>query len=143
MDSTSYKFSLNPLPSLPYDILWVIKERNDKIKEDITKNIQISSELRCHYELVHNNLVIGIFFRYYNSYFDFNKTVNDSNSGKIQFNFSENPKFKIYHDNKGIDYNIIRGDVVNKDKLNEYQIPKDQSFSLEPNEFLYIYFYLE
>ena len=121
----------------------VIKERNDKIKEDITKNIQISSDIRCHYELVHNNLVIGIFFRYYNSYFDFNKTVNDSNSGKIQFNFSENPKFRIYHDNKGIDYNIIRGDVVNKDKLKEYQIPKDQSFSLEPNEFLYIYFYLE
>ena len=55
----------------------VIKERNDKIKEDITKNIQISSDIRCHYELVHNNLVIGIFFRYYNSYFDFNKTVND------------------------------------------------------------------
>ena len=120
-----------------------IKERNDKIKEEITKNIKISSDIRCHYELVHNKLVIGIFFRYYNNYFDFNKEINGADSGSIKFNFSENPKFKIYYDNKGIDYNMIKGDVVNKDKLKEYKIPKDQSFSLEPNEFLYIYFYLE
>ena len=120
-----------------------IKERNDKIKEEINKNIDILSDIRCHYELVHNKLVIGIFFRYYNNYFDFNKEINGADSGSIKFNFSENPKFKIYYDNKGIDYNIIRGDVVNKDKLKEYKIPKDQRFSLEPNEFLYIYFYLE
>ena len=120
-----------------------IKERNDKIKEYITKNIKISSDIRCHYEIIHNKLVIGIFFRYHNSYFDFNNTINDADSGHIQFNFSENPKFKIYYDNLGIEYNKIKGDIVNKDKLKEYQIPKDQKFSLEPDEFLYIYFYLE
>ena len=120
----------------------IIKERNNNIKEYITKNIDISSDIRCHYELVHNNLVIGIYFRYYNSYFDFNK-INDLDSGYIKFNFSENPKFKIYTDNKGIDYNILKGNVIKEEKLKEFKIPKDQNFHLEFNEFLYIYFYLE
>ena len=120
-----------------------IKERNDKIKEYLTKNVEISPDIRCHYETIDNKLVIGIYFRYYNSYFDFNNKTNEADSGSIKFNFSEKPKFKIYHDNKGIEFNKIRGDVINAERLKEFVTPKDQSFSLEPNEFLYIYFYLD
>jgi hypothetical protein len=120
-----------------------IKERNNKIKDYITKNINISPDIRCHYEIVDNRLVIGIYFRYYNSYFDFNNKINNSDSGQIKFNFSEKPKFKIYYDDKGINYNKIRGNIISDEKLKEYKIPKDQSFSLGPVEFLYIYFYLE
>ena len=120
-----------------------IKERNDKVKEYITKNINISPDIRCHYEIIHNNLIIGIFFRYFNSYFDLNNKINDSDSGHIKFNFSEKPKFRIYHDNKGIEYNKIKGDIINSERLKRYETPKDQSFSLQTNEFLYIYFYLD
>ena len=120
-----------------------IKERNDKIKEYLTKNIEIAPDIRCHYELIHNKLVIGIFFRYYNSYFDYNNQINQSDSGFIKFNFSEKPKFRIYHDDKGIEYNKIRGDIIDSERLNQFETPKDQSFSLEPNEFIYIYFYLD
>ena len=120
-----------------------IKERNNKIKDYITKNINISPDIRCHYEIVDNRLVMGIYFRYYNSYFDFNNKINNSDSGQIKFNFSEKPKFKIYYDDKGINYNKIRGNIISDEKLKEYKIPKDQSFSLGPDEFLYIYFYLE
>jgi hypothetical protein len=121
----------------------LIKERNDKIKEYITKNIKISPDIRCHYEIIHNNLIIGIFFRYYNSYFDLNNKINDPDSGHIKLNFSDKPKFRIYHDNKGIKYNKIRGNIISPEKLQEYETPKYQSFSLQTNEFLYIYFYLD
>lgn len=120
-----------------------IKERNDKIKEYLTKNVEISPDIRCHYETIDNKLVIGIYFRYYNSYFDFSNKTNEADSGLIKFNFSEKPKFRIYHDNKGIEFNKIRGDIINAERLKEFVTPKDQSFSLEPNEFLYIYFYLD
>ena len=116
-----------------------IKKRNDIIKDYLTKKIEISPDVRCHYELIHNKLVIGIFFRYYNSYFDFNNQINQSDSGFIKFNFSEKPKFRIYHDNKGIEFNKKRGDIINEERLKQFETPKEQSFSLEPNEFIFLF----
>ena len=120
-----------------------ITKRNNKIKEYLTKNIEISPDLRCHYELIHNKLVIGIFYRYYNSYFDFNNQINQSVSGFIKFYFKNKPKFRIYHDNKGIEFKKKREDIIDEERLKQFKILKEQSFFLEPNEFIYIYFYLD
>ena len=53
------------------------------------------------------------------------------------------PKFRIYHDNKGIEFKKKRGDIIDEERLKQFKILKEQSFSLESNEFIYIYFYLD
>lgn len=69
----------------------------------------MSPDIRANYELINNNLVIGEYFRYNNYFFNFEKNneSDDKAFGLISLNFDDNTNFKIYSDEKGINYGIL------------------------------------
>ena len=126
-------------------------ELNDKFSRDnelknkmINEYLKISPDIRANYELINNNLIIGEYFRYNNYFFNIdNHENNDIPFGTILMNFDHSPKFKIYYDKTGINYNKKDGNIVNSDIKSKLFSPKSEKLTLENNEFLYIYFYFE
>ena len=117
-----------------------IMEKNKLIKEKIYNYLKTSPDIRANYEVINDKLIIGEYFRYHNYFFDKN-SENDKNDkifGSITLDFKYDTNFKIYYDKTGINYNKNGDKVKEGIKLME---PKGQSFSLDKNEFLYIYFY--
>ena len=119
--------------------------RDNELKNKmINEYLKISPDIRANYELINNNLIIGEYFRYNNYFFNIdNNENNDIPFGTILMNFEHNPKFKIYYDKTGINYNKKDGNIVNNDIKSKLFSPKSEKLTLQNNEFLYIYFYLE
>ena len=117
-----------------------IKQENE-LREIIYKSIKVSPDIRAYYELVNENLVIGEYFRYNNYFFNFeyNDESDDKTFGLISLNFDDNTNFKIYSDEKGINY----GNSLDIEIKNKLISPKGQNFTIKENEFLYIYYYFD
>ena len=122
-----------------------IKEENDLINNNINKYLFFSEDIRANYEIINDNLIIGQYFRYNNYIFNSNNLKNDNNDnfGIININFPSDTKFKIYCDKTGINYKIRHEKMFSDEMLKEFKEPKNQSFSLKYNEFIFIYFYFE
>ena len=115
---------------------------NELIKTEINKYLLISPDIRANYEVIKNNLIIGIYFRYNNYFFNMDDNEYKHKSfGKISLNFNEDPKFKIYYDKTGINYFTKNEEIFGLAFKNKLMEPKDISLTLENNEFLYIYYY--
>ena len=105
------------------------------------QNIKTSPDIRSSYQLVNSNLVIGEYFRYNNEIYNSNK-IDENNFGNISVNFPDDVKFNIFYDETGVNYNV----KYNNNNINSYPKlinPKNQSFKIEKNAFLYIYFYFK
>jgi hypothetical protein len=117
---------------------------NELINNNINKYLTISADIRSNYELIRNNLIIGIYFRYNNHFFNIdNNEYKDNSFGKISLKFNEEPKFKIYYDKTGINYYNNKVEVFGQEINNKLLVPKDINFTLRNNEFLYIYYYFD
>ena len=120
-------------------------KKNNELKSMIYNNIKVSPDIRANYEIINNYLVIGEYFRNNNYYF--NKMENESgidekSFGVITMNFDDNTKFKIYSDETGINYYKEGNNIINEIR-SKLISPKGQTFFIERNEFLYIYYYFE
>ena len=128
-----------------------INRNNELINKLFDKNVQVSPDIRANYQIIHENLIVGEYFRYNNYYFNKNniEKINEkekSKYGKIKFRFKDNgviPKFKIFYDTRGIYYSQIKERILNSKQKQKLLKPENQHFSLEYNEFLYIYFYFK
>ena len=122
------------------------KKNNELRNKMIVKCLKISPDIRANYEIINRNLIIGIYFRFHNYFFN-SENINNDNAdnsfGSISMKFDYDTKFKIYYDKTGINYNIKKGYVLNDEIKSKLITPKDQTLSLKINEFLYIYFYFE
>ena len=112
------------------------------------KYIEISPDIRVHFELIHTRLVIGEFFKYNNYYFGGNNTntINNNNNlkqGTIYINFPDDAGFSILYDKTGIKYKKNETDSLSPQQKAKLIKPKNQFFSLNNNEFLFIYFYFD
>ena len=120
------------------DLQKKIDSKNKPIIDIFNQNIKTSPDIRSSYQLVNNNLVIGEYFRYNNVIYNSNK-VNENNFGNVSVNFPDDVKFEIFYDETGVNYNV----KYNNNNINSYPKlinPKNQSFKIEKNSFLYIYF---
>ena len=119
---------------------------NDLRNKMIIKCLTISPDIRANYEIINKNLIIGVYFRFHNYFFNLENTNNDNTDnslGIISMKFDYDTKFKIYYDKTGINYNIKKGYILNDEIKNKLITPKDKTLSLKINEFLFIYFYFE
>ena len=119
---------------------------NDLRNKMIIKCLTISPDIRVNYEIINKNLIIGVYFRFHNYFFNLENTNNDNTDnslGIISMKFDYDTKFKIYYDKTGINYNIKKGYILNDEIKNKLITPKDKTLSLKINEFLFIYFYFE
>ena len=71
-----------------------INENNKIINNILDKYLKISPDIRSSYQVIHNNLIIGEYFRYNNYFFNINqnKSIDISDEidfGKITLNFTE------------------------------------------------------
>jgi len=120
------------------------QKSNELINKMITKCITITPDIRANYEFISKNLIIGVYFRFHNYFF--NLDINDSAEnllGTISLKFDYDTKFKIYYDKTGIYYNIKKENILNDEIKSKLISPKDQTLHLNINEFLFIYFYFE
>ena len=127
-----------------YEYIQKANMNNELINNKINKYLEISKDIRANYELIKNNLIIGIYFRYNNHFF--NTDINeykDPSFGKISLKFNEEPKFKIYYDKTGINYYNNKAEVFGQEIKNKPLEPKDINFTLKNNEFLFIYYYFD
>lgn len=118
-----------------------INEKNKPVIDIFNKNIKTSPDIRSSYQLVNNNLIIGEYFRYNNEIYNSNK-VDENNFGNVSFDFPDDTKFNIFYDETGVNYNV----KFNSNNINSYPkiiSSKKQSFKVEKNAFLYIYFYFK
>ena len=122
-------------------------QKNNELENKMIINyLTISPDIRANYEIINRNLIVGIYFRFHNYFF--NSENNDSDNadnslGIISMKFDYDTKFKIYYDNTGINYNIKKGYILNDEIKRKLITPKDQTLYLKINEFLFIYFYFE
>ena len=101
-----------------------------------------SWDIRVNYEIINDNLIIGQYFRYNNYIFNSKDSIiDDKIFGLINLNFGSDAKFKIYFDKTGINYKIRDSKMFSEDLLSQFKEPKNQSISLNFNEFIFIYFY--
>ena len=117
----------------------------NNILNNFYKYIEISPDIRVHFEIIHTQLVIGEFFKYNNYYFDINNNANDINGlnkGNIYINFPDDTTFRILYDKTGIKYTKNATDILSPQEKQNLIKPKNQFFSLNNNEFLFIYFYI-
>ena len=121
-------------------------EENNELKNKMINNcLTISPDIRVNYEIINNNLIIGEYFRYNNYYFDYeNNSKNDDKSfGKILINFDYDIKFKIYIDKNGINY-LNKGTKILENTIKlKLSVPKKKTLSVNPNEYIFIYFYFD
>ena len=135
MNSGAFYFKINNLKD-------EFKKSNELRNRMISKCISISPDIRANYEIINKNLIIGVYFRFHNYFF--NLDVNDENSlGIISMKFDYDTKFRIYYDKTGIYYNIKKGNILNDEIKSKLIAPKEQTLHLNINEFLFIYFYFE
>ena len=126
-----------------------IFRNNELFKELFDKNLKVSPDIRAIYQIFHENLIVGEYFRYNNYFFNRNisEQINEKEKleyGKIIFNFIDIiPNYKIFYDKRGVYYSQVKERILNEQQKKKLEIPKNQVFSLEHNEFLYIYFYIE
>ena len=120
------------------------QKSNELRNKMITKCITITPDIRANYEIINRNLIIGVYFRFHNYFFNLDINDNTENSlGTISIKFDYDTKFKIYYDKTGIYYNIKKGNILNDEIKSKLISPKDQTLHLNINEFLFIYFYFE
>ena len=118
-----------------------IDEKNKPIIDIFNHNIKTSPDIRSSYQLINNNLIIGEYFRYNNELYNTNK-IDENNFGNVSVDFPEGVKFKLFYDETGINYNV----KFNNNNINSFPKlinTKKQSFKIEKNGFLYIYFYFK
>ena len=118
-----------------------INEKNKPVFDMFNKNIKTSPDIRSSYQIVNSNLIIGEYFRYNNEIYNSNK-VDENNFGNVSFDFPDDSKFNIFYDETGVNYNV----KFNSNNINSYPkiiTSKKQSFKIEKNAFLYIYFYFK
>ena len=123
-----------------------IIENNKLLNNLFDKYLKISPDIRASYQVIHNNLIIGEYFRYNNYFYNINQNIfinesNEANFGKIALNFTDEIKFKILYDKKGINYNKNETNILNSQQKEKLIITKNQILSIEYNEFIFIYFY--
>ena len=120
------------------------KQANELINNSINKYLTYSWDIRANYEVINKNLIIGQYFRYNNYIFNLQgTTINNKDFGTINLNFKTDVKFKIYYDKTGINYKLKDSKMFSDDILNKFKEPKNQSISLNFNEFIFIYFYFQ
>ena len=140
MNTGTFYFKINNNRNLKDEF----QKSNELRNKMITKCITISPDIRANYEIIHRNLIIGVYFRFHNYFFNLDSNDNAENSlGIISIKFYYDTKFKIYYDKTGIYYNIKKGNILNDEKKSKLISPKDQTIHLNINEFLFIYFYFE
>ena len=139
MNKATLHFKINESEN---DLNDKFKKENELINNSINKYLTYSWDIRANYEIINDNLIIGQYFRYNNYIFNAkNSIIDDKIFGLINLNFESDVKFKIYYDKTGINYKIRDNKMFSDDLLNQFKEPKNQSISLNFNEFIFIYFY--
>ena len=123
-----------------------INKNNKLVYNLFEKNIKVTPDIRASYQVIHKDLIVGIYYRYNNYFFNINKENNeneDLNYGYISLNFPEDIHFKIFYDKKGINYSRNETDFLNDEQKEKFIIPIKETLNLKYNEFLFIYYYFE
>ena len=139
MNKATLHFKINESEN---DLNDKFKKENEIINNSINKYLTYSWDIRVNYEIINDNLIIGQYFRYNNYIFNSKDSIiDDKIFGLINLNFGSDAKFKIYFDKTGINYKIRDSKMFSDDLLSQFKEPKNQSISLNFNEFIFIYFY--
>ncbi len=129
----NYNFIFNYFHNTPFffNDISGIESQFDNVHSQLSECILVSENIREQYQIVHNKLIIGQYYVYYDDYFMNKKT---ENIGFVSLRFS-NKKISIKIDNNGITFN---DNVIKK-------IMGNQNFDIKirENDLVFIYYYFD
>jgi hypothetical protein len=129
----TYNFIFNYFHNTPFffDDISGIQSQFDIVNSELSNCILISENIREQYQIVHNKLIIGQYYVYYDDYFNSKK---NENIGFVSLRFS-NKKIKIKIDNNGITFN---DNVIKKFMGNQ-----NFDIKIRENDLIFIYYYFD
>jgi hypothetical protein len=132
-NSISKDFIYNYFHNTPFffDDISGIQSQFDIVNSELSNCILISENIREQYQIVHNKLIIGQYYVYYDDYFNSKK---NENIGFVSLRFS-NKKITIKIDNNGITFN---DNVIKKFMGNQ-----NFDIKIRENDLIFIYYYFD
>ena len=129
----NYNFIFNYFHNTPFffDDISGIQSQFDIVNSELSNCILISENIREQYQIVHNKLIIGQYYVYYDDYFNSKK---NENIGFVSLRFS-NKKITIKIDNNGITFN---DNVIKKFMGNQ-----NFDIKIRENDLIFIYYYFD